>query len=159
VVEVLLGFIRTKPGSIWEPACGEDGMVKVLEREFRVLASDIETAQDFLSCAPLPSADIRGIVTNPPYALAQSFCEHALGLTKPTGGFVAMLLRTDFDHAARRKHLFGECPPFARKIVLTKRIVWFVEENGKPKASPSENHAWFIWDWRHVGSPVLSYAP
>ena len=52
-------------------------------------------------------------------------------------GLVAMLLRTDFDHAASRLHLFSKCPAFTRKVVLTKRIVWF----DGPKAAPSFNHA------------------
>jgi hypothetical protein len=36
-----------------------------------------------------------------------------------------MLLRTDYDHAVTRRHLFSDCHAFAKKIVLTKRIVWF----------------------------------
>ena len=47
-----------------------------------------------------------------------------------------------------------KCPAFARKVVLTKRIVWF----DGPKAAPSFNHAWYIWDWKHRGSPMLAYA-
>jgi len=42
--------------------------------------------------------------------------------------------------------------------VLTRRIVWFVEADGKPKASPSFNHAWFLWDWQHAGPPVIAYS-
>jgi hypothetical protein len=77
---------------------------------------------------------------------------------EPVNGFVAMLLRTDFDHAKSRSHLFRDCPAFSRKVVLLNRIVWFTEANGKPKASPSENHAWFCWDWRHDGPPTIAYA-
>jgi hypothetical protein len=44
-------------------------------------------------------------------------------------------------------------------LVLMKRIVWFAEENGKPKASPSFNHAWYVWDWRHEGAPSIAYGP
>ena len=64
---------------------------------------------------------VQAIITNPPYALAQNFIEHALELMKPDG-IVAMLLRTDFDHAKTRQHLFGGCDQFAKKVVLTKRI-------------------------------------
>ena len=96
-----------------------------------------------------------GIITNPPYTEAVRFIEHALALTKPCDGFVAMLLRTDFDHAATRQHLFAHCPQFARKVVLTKRIRWF----GGSTGSPSFNHAWYVWDWRHAGAPTLAYAP
>ena len=59
---------------------------------------------------------------------------------KPARRLVAMLLRCDYDHAGTREHLFGGCPAFALKLVLTKRIVWF----DGPKAAPSFNHAWFL---------------
>ena len=146
VTEALVGFIVARPGSVWEPACGDGDMVKVLQREFVVLATDIAAGADFPATKDLPNAAIRGIVTNPPYHRAEEFCRHALELTKPVGGYVAMLLRCDFDHAKSRYHLFRDCPAFSKKIILTKRIVWFVESNGKPKASPSFNHCWMIWD-------------
>jgi methylase of polypeptide subunit release factors len=116
-----------------------------------VTATDISTGQDFLLATAKP---VDAIVTNPPYALAQEFIEHALVLTKPNG-MVAMLLRRDFDHAKTRQHLFGECPQFAKKLVLTKRIRWIEGSNG----SPSFNHAWQIWDWNHEGPPTLAYGP
>ena len=90
-------------------------------------------------------------MTNPPYISATQFIEHALRLMSG-GGKVAMLLRTDFDHA-RRRHLFSECPAFARKVVLTKRIRRFENSTGQP----SFNHAWYIWDHKHVGEPTLEY--
>ena len=124
-----------------------------------MLASDISEGGDFLKLERLPDASVRGIVTNPPYEQAEEFCAHALKLTAPVKGFVAMLLRCDFDHAKRRAYLFADCPQFAKKIVLTRRIVWFVEADGKPKASPSFNHAWFLWDWQHQGQPVIAYGP
>jgi hypothetical protein len=47
---------------------------------------------------------VDAIVTNPPYTSAVLFIEHALRLMNG-GGKVAMLLRTDFDHAKTRWHL------------------------------------------------------
>lgn len=159
VTEALVGAIVARPGTIWEPACGEGGMVRVLKQHFMVLATDIETDVDFLATKELPSPAIRGIVTNPPYDHAEEFCAHALNLTAPVKGFVAMLLRCDFDHAKTRSYLFRDNPAWSQKLVLTKRIVWFVEADGKPKASPSFNHAWFIWDHKHAGPPTIGYAP
>jgi hypothetical protein len=88
-----------------------------------------------------------------PYELATEFIERALSII-PVDGFVAMLLRTDFDHARSRRHLFGECPRFWKKLVLTRRIKWFEDSSGQP----SFNHAWYIWQ-THSGTPVLAYAP
>jgi hypothetical protein len=137
---------------VWEPACGSGHMVRALRQSgIDVMGTDIETGVDFLD--GLPEFATNAVITNPPYALAQKFIEHALDLTEPVGGLVAMLLRTDFDHAKTRAHLFSGCPAFAKKLVLTRRIIWFA---GGP-SSPSYNHAWFIWDWQHRGAPTIAY--
>ena len=150
---------------VWEPAAGAGKMVDVFEKwGAGWFASDIEplnvsVAQgDFFRWASPPHRS-RSIITNPPYDLATEFCEHALRLMEPVNGLVAMLLRTDFDHAKSRAHLFRDCPAFSKKLVLMKRICWFVEADGKPKASPSFNHAWYIWDWKHSGPPTIGYGP
>ena len=106
---------------------------------FDVAASDIADGQDFLT-QPAPRA-FRAIITNPLSII-------------PPDGFVAMLLRTDFDHAKSRKHPFGECASFWKKVVLMKRIKWFDDSDGQP----SFNHAWYIWA-AHSGKPTLAYGP
>lgn len=161
VTECLVPHIPARVQSIWEPAAGSGQMAKVLGRNqsASVFETDIYPSEnlddqfDFLLwCVNAPPAN--GIITNPPYDRAQEFIEHSLRLMEPIGGFVAMLLRTDYDHAKTRRHLFADNPAFAKKLVLTKRIVWF--EGGK---SPSFNHAWFIWDWKHEGPATLAYGP
>jgi hypothetical protein len=115
-----------------------------------VHASDIEPGGcHFLACKQTPD-NCEAIITNPPYKLAVQFCEHALRLTKAVRGVVVMLLRVDFDSVKGRANLHDN-PAWAKKLVLTKRIVWF--EGGK---SPSFNHASYIWDWRHAGPPTIS---
>lgn len=145
-------------GPVWEPACGNGKMQAVIQQYYDVIGSDIHLGRDFLK-SPLIAPSVRRIMTNPPYELATEFCKHALRLMEPVHGLVAMLLRTDFDHAKSRTYLFRDNPAFAKKIVLMRRIAWFVEANGKPKASPSFNHAWYIWDWTHEGPPTIGYGP
>lgn len=141
---------------IWEPACGSGKMVRALTcHGMRVVGTDIETGDNFLRSPCLPSRFITAIVTNPPYEFAREFIEHALRLTKPVTGVVAMLLRTDYDHASSRRHLFGDCDQFQYKIVLTKRIKWFEDSKGQP----SFNHAWFVWNWQNTAPPELAYGP
>jgi hypothetical protein len=162
VTEALLPHLERRPECIWEPACGSGKMMAVFhEAQLPYIGSDIEpSGNDFLAGdAPKYDHLIDAIITSPPYELAMEFCEHALRLMEPVGGQVAMLLRTDFDHAKSRTHLFRDCPAFAKKLVLMKRITWFVEDNGKPKASPSYNHAWYLWRWGHEGPPTIAYGP
>jgi tRNA G10 N-methylase Trm11 len=97
---------------VWEPACGDGAMVEALTAAgLEVTSSDIAHGYDFPELGKMIGCD--GIITNPPYALAQEFIEHALDLMKP-GGLVAMLLRTDYDHAKTRAHLFHGCPASPR---------------------------------------------
>jgi hypothetical protein len=136
-----------------EPAAGSGKMARALRGAgYLVDAFDIADGQDFLEMGGL-TADTAGIITNPPYVQAQEFIEHAISLTC-SKGLVAMLLRTDFDHAKTRAHLFSMSPRFAKKVVLRRRIKWFEDSTG----SPSFNHAWFIWDWKHIGPPIIAWA-
>ena len=148
---------------IWESACGKGRMANVLRTAgHTVYCSDMlhklpEQRINFLRAYKSPILDVplQAIVTNPPYEHSRRFIEHALNLTKPYRGKVVMLLRTDYDHAATRRHLFAGHNAFACKLVLTKRIIWFKKKG----AAPSYNHAWFIWDWQHAGPPRLAYGP
>ena len=136
---------------VWEPACGSGKMVRALENlGYGVHGTDIDGGADFLEQQAEPLAH-EAIVTNPPYVLAQEFIEHAL--EQPVS-VVAMLLRTDYDHAKSRLHLFHD-PRFSKKVVLTKRIKWFEDSKGQP----SFNHAWYIWETAHRGPPTLAYGP
>lgn len=167
VTEALIPHLpRLHGGIIWEPAAGNGRMADVLRE--RISADVIPTdanpgdwvveQHDFLLDDPPFPPD--AIITNPPFGKeAARFIERALEITKPTRGVVAMLLRTQFDHGKTYQHLFSRHPAWAKKLMLTRRIVWFVEDDGKPKAGPSECHAWYIWDWRHKGPPMIAYGP
>ncbi len=74
-------------GAIWEPACGEGDMSKVLEAAgYDVISSDLidrgygEGGRDFLM-EWQPRAP--NIVTNPPFRWAIEFTDRALQLTEP----------------------------------------------------------------------------
>jgi hypothetical protein len=113
VTLALVSHLPEINGVIWEPASGRGKMVAALRQAgFDVMGSGITEGVDFLRHAP-PQTGIRAIITNPPYALAREFIEHALHLGVVR--VVAMLLRTDFGHAATRAHLFAGCPMLAKK--------------------------------------------
>lgn len=153
VTQALVPHLQ-KINLIWEPAAGTNAMADVLtEANYKVITSDLSHGTDFLKVERL-SNGASAIITNPPFNLATQFIERALELMKP-GGLVAMLTRVDFDSAKTRRHLFADHPAFCKKIVLLRRIVWFEPAT----ASPSFNHCWMIWDWRHQGPPTIAYGP
>jgi hypothetical protein len=137
---------------IWDPAAGRGAMVKAMSTwpAVKVRATDLRGGIDFLTVGATNSLPLDAIVCNPPYSMAQAFIDQALQLTRPWCGRVAMLLRVDFDSAKTRRHLFGGCAEFSKKLVLTSRIRWFAGTTG----SPSFNHAWFVWDWANMGRPA-----
>jgi hypothetical protein len=151
VTEAVIPYIPPHIRSVWEPAAGEGKMADVLtDNGFDVASSDIQTGNDFFSkriCI------VDAIITNPPYSLAQEFIEHALDLVRDQQGLVAMILRCDFDHAKTRRNLFSDNKAFTRKLILTRRIRWIEGSTG----SPSFNHAWYVWDWRNMKDPTISY--
>ena len=160
-----------KPGeSAWvlEPACGDGRMAETLrEAHYLVYPSDIHDygyqrddgghrLLDFLRDQPgIREGHIAAIVTNPPFDQAVQFILRALDLVKPQLGKVAILQRHEFDAPAKNHPLFK--PPFAAKLVLHKRPWWVERKPGDD--GPRFPYAWYLWDWRHQGPPILRYLP
>jgi hypothetical protein len=119
---------------------------------------------DFLATTRLPVSTIEAIIVNPPYGLggrlAVQFIQHSLAFMRQPDSRVrllAFLLSIDFDSASGRTDLFADCPEFAGKIVLLRRIRWFEGPSG-----PSTNHGWYLYrrpDVLGAVPPTLRYAP
>jgi hypothetical protein len=132
------------PKLVWE--CADGGRHKLvkqlIERRHKVVTTNAR--EDFLSFKTAPP-NVRCIVTNPPFGMADLFIEHAIALMWARRGMVAMLLPSEFDHARRRSPIFRDCLSFAGEVKLLRRIVWFKRRDGV-KEAPSENHSWYVWD-------------
>lgn len=138
-----------RAGTIWEPACGDGAMVKVLRSAgFPVCASDIvdrgcpdSWIADFFTCIrPRGNA----IITNPPYGLitardgAGKWLKHTLAM--PDWTYCALLL--DWNWPAGRINGLGELldrQPFSWTYLLR----WKLDFTGEGQA-PQRN-AWFVW--------------
>ncbi|MGI4851930.1 MAG: hypothetical protein ACRYGR_08315 [Janthinobacterium lividum] len=138
-------------GSIYEPACGEGQMARVLEQNGAVVdASDLNATgygfqADFLSgeqnlYARASWAD--AVITNPPFSHAEQFIRRALEWSLCDRPFVAMVLKSAYWHAARRAKLFREHPP-SWVLALTWRPAFLQETRGK---SPLMEVVWVVWD-------------
>lgn len=163
VTEALFSVERF--GRVFDPAGGDGAIINAVPSGKAARAIDIAPDSprvDLGDFFDVQTLDMWDIITNPPYGvqsrLAVRFVEHALAITEPFGGKVAMLLKVGFDSAAGRRPLFADHPAFAAEHRLTRRIRWTNFE--QKDAGPTENHSWFVWDWRKRGGPaVKGYLP
>ena len=146
---------------IWEPACGGGHIAEVLkDAGYDVLCSDIVDRgypgqTHVANFFKVKQANIRDIITNPPYSQAKEFAERALDIS---GNFrkVAMFLKLTFLEGAKRKELFDKYPPIRIYVFRNRVDCW---KNGiKPdKPSKAVCYAWFIWEKGYKGSPQIKW--
>ena len=141
VTEALMQFLKLPPTSIWEPACGDGSMARVLARHGHdVISTDLRPDSgygrggiDFLGA----DGEAQWIITNPPFNLAHAFIVKALSITPN----VAMLLKSQYWHAASRHDLFlGHQPSWI--LPLTWRPAFLEAERG---SSPLMDVMWVVW--------------
>lgn len=150
VIREHLGLPDNASCRVWEPACGDGRMARVLEwHGFDVFGSDFRETPgygiggiDFLKDQPrttglIPHDSFDMIVTNPPFSLAERFIRQALSITPN----VAMLLKATYWNAASRLPFFMEHRP-AFVLPLTFRLAFLESERGK---SPLMDCVWVIW--------------
>lgn len=126
---------------VWEPACGNGSMARVIANHCkRVYCSDIEPQMeadrlDFLTVEAMPDGS-EAIITNPPFAIAEAFIEHAFRL-QPR--FFALLLKSQFWHAAKRLAVFEAWPPS-----IVHPLTWRPDFLGI--GSSVLDVAWTVWE-------------
>jgi hypothetical protein len=147
---------ETFSGEIWECACGDGTMSRVLEETGQAVRStDLydrgfgQSDVDFL--AAQSGAD--NIVTNPPYNCAEGFVTSGVRHAKRK---FALLLRLAFlEGANRARTIFTDSPP-SRVWVFSERIT-FYPSGVEPKSSGTTAYAWFVWDKEAAGSTELKW--
>lgn len=143
-------------GDIWECACGDGAMTKVLENSgSRVESSDLydrgfgEIGHDFLNTKRRHA----NIVTNPPFNSAEGFV--ATALQRADRKF-ALLLRLAFLEGANRANtIFHKHPP-ARVWVFSERITFYMK-GAQAAGTGTTAYAWFVWDKGHSGPAELAW--
>jgi hypothetical protein len=143
-------------GEIWECACGDGAMSKVLQQAApNVISSDLyrrgfgESGVDFLTS----NRRSANIVTNPPYNAAEGFVRQ--GLESADRKF-ALLLRLAFlEGANRQRSIFAKSAP-SRVWVFSERIT-FYPAGAERKGSGTTAYAWFVWDKDASGGTELKW--
>ena len=146
---------------IWECACGEGHLSKVLESHgYNVISTDIVyrgfgsiRTLDFLEKTIEFDGDI---ITNPPYKYALEFVEQALKNVK-TGRKVAMFLKLQFLEGKKRKEFFLKHPPKTVYVSSSRLLCCMNGDFNSSNKSSAVAYAWFIWEKGYKGEPVIKW--
>ena len=163
--EAIYGLLSVEkeyiPSKVWEPACGDGGMVYPLRKAgFEVSATDLiyrECENSFHDMDFLAQTknfnDTDAIITNPPYKIATEFVEHSLKLAP----YSAFLLRLTFLESARRTKLFVD-NPLACVYVFSSRLPMMHRHGWEgPKTTSTTAYAWFVWDKKRTEKNKISW--
>lgn len=145
--EALMQFLQLPRDTlVWEPAVAEGMMARIIERHCpNVQGTDLRDdgaiygrgGVNFLDAEVAQDDGPDWIITNPPFNLSEAFIRKALSITPNA----AMLLKSQYWHAARRFKLFEECRP-AYVLPLTWRPAFLEAERG---SSPLMDVIWVVW--------------
>jgi hypothetical protein len=139
VTHALMRFLALPQSLVWEPACGDGAMSKVIQSYgHTVIGSDIRDGVDYLTAKPAPQCGYGAIITNPPFNLSEQFIRKAIG----EAPVVAMLLKSQYWHAAKRSKLFAEHPP-AFVLALSWRPDF---RGGELGGAPTMEVLWSVWE-------------
>lgn len=158
-------------GPIWEPACGDGAISKVLVLSgHQVYSTDLVFRgygigrRDFLM---EQKAGEPNIVTNPPFKLAAPFARHAIHLLNERhddrqSWKLALLLKLAFLEGDGRSDLFMPSPrgSLVRVWVYRKRQSFL--RNGVPATKGQGGmiaYAWFVWAAGYWPAPTLGWIP
>lgn len=155
-IEALLKLEKFE-GPIWEPACGDGTISKVLETHgYTVTSTDlIDRGYGIGDCDFLTSTGCASnIITNPPYdrKILNKFILNAI---VRSANKTALILRIQALEGRGRKAIFDEYPP-ARIWVFSERVQ-MMRGGVEPEGSSMVCYAWFVWDKRHKGKTELGW--
>ena len=143
-------------GNIWECACGNGAMSKLMiNNGYDVYSSDLinrgygETGIDFLQS----TKQVDNIVTNPPFNLATEFTTHAFTLARKK---VVMLSKISYlEGIKRREQIFNKKK--LEKVLIFSRRVPFKKESSNKLAGGLMAFGWFIYDVNYNGLPTIDW--
>ena len=150
-VESLMPLLKQLPiKRVWEPACGDGRLSRVLEwHGYDVISTDLRENSgygigglDFRYEDPLTKwgwdiGEIDCVMTNPPFVFAREFIERGLEIAP----IVVMLVKQNYWNTKGRIDLFANTQP-THFLPITWRLAFLEEERG---SSPLMDCAWAIW--------------
>lgn len=145
---------------IWECACGEGHLSKVLKsKNYNVYSTDLvnrgyeDEKMDFLKVNVTEiDADI---LTNPPYKFAKEFVRKALEIQKD-GYYTIMFLKIQFLEGQARQELFKKYPPKFIYVNSKRQLCAMNGEFEKYKAT-AICYCWFVWQKGYTGESIVRW--
>ena len=159
-MELLLEVESFSP-LVWECACGEGHLSKVLEKYgYEVISSDLvyrgfgeQRSFDFLKDT---RKDFFGdIITNPPYKYALEFIQRALDIIQPERK-AAMFLKLTFLEGQKRKAFFLHNPP-KTIYVSSSRLICAMNGDFEKYPSSAIAYAWYVWEKGFMGEAKIRW--
>lgn len=151
--EAVHALLAVEPfeGLIWEPACGDGAISKILiDHGKKVYSSDLydygygESDRDFLITS-VPDG-VMHIITNPPFKLSAQFARRGVPIIRKYGGKLALLNRLLWLEGVARKELFADTG-LSRVWVFSRRLPMMHRPGYKGKrTTPMVAFAWYVWD-------------
>ena len=162
-IEALLN-VEAFVGQIWEPACGDGAISRVLEeRGYDVISSDLydrgfgHVGIDFLR--PRGFSQVDNVITNPPFKASLAFALRALEVSR---GKVALLARLAWLEGKERREKLFTATPLARVYVFSQRVHF--ARSGLPSNIGSSDgvggmqaYAWYVWDKAYRSKTTLEW--
>lgn len=151
-------------GEILEPACGQGHISKTLQEIFpniEITSTDLidrgygQGGINFLTHNYGKKFDI--VITNPPFSLAKEFIEKGLNVSNR---YVIMLCKIQLLEGSKRKDMFLNTPLKCVYVHTTRQATWkggmSTDSKGK-KWATTMCLAWFVWDKKYEGEPVIKW--
>ena len=146
---------------ILEPCCGAGAISKVLEdKGFEVYSSDIQE-EDFIygengvDVYKLPDGICRTIITNPPYNMMtkNNMLEQFLRISNEK---VILLLNIYYLSSTERYEMLKNSH-LQYVYVHSERVTMYPYGEEKPKSSGTKMFAWFVWNKKYNGEPIIRW--
>lgn len=146
--------------NIWECACGEGNLSKVLkEHNYNVFSTDLIDRgyqDEILNFIESDNKWYGDIITNPPFKYTIEFILKALNSVE-FGSKIAFLLQLNHLSGVRRfKEIYSKFPPL-KVYVFTGGMS--CSKNNEPKGFKSSGitYAWVIWEKGTIGPTELKW--
>lgn len=146
--------------NVWEPACGEGNLSKVLNAHgYNVYSTDLidrgyqDETLDFLKSENKWFGDI---ITNPPFKYTTEFVLKSLESVE-MGAKVAMFLKINYLSGIKRyKEIYSKFPPY-RVYVFSRGYACSKNNLQEGFKNSAMDYCWMIWEKGKLGPTELKW--